>query len=128
MNTPQPSLRATPSEAAIASLTDELLSRYGDRAVVSAAVREQHGHSLTWAKNEPPDIVVYPRTTEEVAEIVRLCAAREVPVIPFGTGTSLEGHINAPFGGVSVDVSLMKRIVAVLDEELDCVVEPGVTR
>jgi D-lactate dehydrogenase (cytochrome) len=128
MNTPQPSLRATPSEAAIASLTDELLSRYGDRAVVSAAVREQHGHSLTWAKNEPPDIVVYPRTTEEVAEIVRLCAAREVPVIPFGTGTSLEGHINAPYGGVSVDVSLMKRIVAVHDEDLDCVVEPGVTR
>jgi D-lactate dehydrogenase (cytochrome) len=128
MNTPQAPLRAAPSEAAIASLTDELLSRYGDRAVVSAAVREQHGHSLTWAKNEPPDIVVYPRTTEEVSEIVRLCAAREVPVIPFGTGTSLEGHINAPFGGVSVDVSLMKRIVAVHDEDLDCVVEPGVTR
>jgi D-lactate dehydrogenase (cytochrome) len=128
MNTPQAPLRTAPSEAAIASLTDELLSRYGDRAVVSAAVREQHGHSLTWAKNEPPDIVVFPRTTEEVSEIVRLCAAREVPVIPFGTGTSLEGHINAPFGGVSVDVSLMKRIVAVHDEDLDCVVEPGVTR
>lgn len=128
MNTPQTALRATPSEAAIASLTEELVRRYGDRVVVSAAVREQHGHSLTWARNQPPDIVVYPRTTEEVADIVKLCAVSEVPVIPFGTGTSLEGHINAPFGGVSVDMSLMKRILAVHDEDLDCVVEPGVTR
>jgi D-lactate dehydrogenase (cytochrome) len=128
MNTPQASLRATPSEAAIASLTDELRHRYGDRVVVSASVREQHGHSLTWARNQPPDVVVYPRRTEEVAEIVKLCTEREVPVIPYGTGTSLEGHINAPFGGVTVDLSLMKRIIAVHEEDLDCVVEPGVTR
>jgi D-lactate dehydrogenase (cytochrome) len=116
------------AETAIASLTSELSGRFGDRVATSAAVREQHGHSLTWAKNQPPDIVVYPRTTEEVSEIVRLCAAHGVPVIPFGTGTSLEGHINAPYGGVSVDVSLMKRVIAVHDEDLDCVVEAGVTR
>ena len=128
MNMPQTALRATPSEAAIASLTEELVRRYGDRVVVSAAVREQHGHSLTWARNQPPDIVVYPRTTEEVADIVKLCAVSEVPVIPFGTGTSLEGHVNAPSGGVSIDMSLMKRILAVHEEDLDCVVEAGVTR
>ena len=128
MNALHTSVRSTPSEAAIASLTAELHSRYGERVVVSAAVREQHGHSLTWARNQPPDIVVYPRTVEEVSEIVKLCVGHEVPVIPFGTGTSLEGHINAPFGGVSVDMSLMKRIVAVHEEDLDCVVEAGVTR
>lgn len=128
MNMPQANLRATPSEADIASLTEDLRQRYGDRVVVSASVREQHGHSLTWAKNQPPDVVVYPHTAEEVSDIVKLCAAREVPIIPYGTGTSLEGHINAPFGGVTVDVSLMKRIIAVHEEDLDCVVEPGVTR
>ena len=66
-------------------------------------MREQHGHTLTWVQNQPPDAVVYPQTTEEVSEIVKLCAAHGVPVIPFGTGTSLEGHVNAPFGGVSID-------------------------
>ena len=94
----------------------------------SGAVREQHGHTLTWVQNQPPDLVVYPRTTAEVSEIVKLCAAHRVPVIAFGTGTSLEGHVNAPYGGVSVDVSLMKNIVAVHEEDLDCVVEAGVTR
>jgi D-lactate dehydrogenase (cytochrome) len=128
MNALHSPIRTHPTEAVIAALSAELVKRYDDRVVTSAAVREQHGHSLTWVKNQPPDVVVYPRTTEEVSEIVKLCAAHDVPVIPYGTGTSLEGHINAPFGGVSVDVSLMKRIIAVHDEDLDCVVEPGVTR
>ena len=110
------------------SLLAELSQRFGDRVATSAAVREQHGHTLTWVRNQPPDAVVYPRTTEEVSEIVKLCAAHGIPVIPFGTGTSLEGHINAPYGGVSIDLSLMKRIIAVHDEDLDCVVEAGVTR
>jgi D-lactate dehydrogenase (cytochrome) len=96
--------------------------------VTSLAVRQQHAHTTTWLENQPPDIVVLPHSTEEVAEIVRLCAARKVPIIPFGTGTSLEGHLNAPFGGVSLDTSLMKRLVAVHPEDLDCVVEPGITR
>jgi D-lactate dehydrogenase (cytochrome) len=128
MNALPSSSRPNPTEAVIAALSAELVNRYGERAVTSMAVREQHGHSLTWAKNQPPDVVVYARTTDEVSDIVKLCAAHDVPVVPFGTGTSLEGHINAPFGGVSVDVSLMNRIVAVHDEDLDCVVEPGVTR
>ncbi|NIX76447.1 FAD-binding oxidoreductase [Microvirga terricola] len=128
MNAPLSSARSKPTDATIAAITAELARRYGDRVVTSTAVREQHGHTLTWVKNQPPDLVVYPRTTDEVSDIVKLCAAHDVPVIPFGTGTSLEGHINAPFGGVSVDVSLMMRIVAVHEEDLDCVVEAGVTR
>jgi D-lactate dehydrogenase (cytochrome) len=105
-----------------------LQKRYGNRVVTSLAVRQQHANTLTWVENQPPDIVVYPQTTEEVAEIVRLCAASKVPVVPFGTGTSFEGHTNAPFGGVSVDTSMMKRVIEVHAEDLDCVIEPGVTR
>jgi D-lactate dehydrogenase (cytochrome) len=128
MNAPNAAPRPKPSEATIAALTEELKSLCGDRVATSAAVREQHGHTLTWIANQPPDIVVYPKTTDEVSAIVKLCSAREVPVVPYGTGTSLEGHVNAPYGGVSVDTSLMKRVVAVHEEDLDCVVEPGVTR
>lgn len=128
MNASHPSSRTKPSETALASLTDELVKRFGNRVVTSDAVREQHGHSLTWIENQPPDVVVYPRTTEDVSEIVKLCLMHDVPVIPYGTGTSLEGHINAPFGGVSIDLSLMKRIIAVHEEDLDCAVEAGVTR
>ena len=63
-------------------------------------MREQHGNTLTWIANQPPDAVVFPQDAADVQEIVRICAAHGVPVIPFGTGTSLEGHVNAPFGGV----------------------------
>jgi D-lactate dehydrogenase (cytochrome) len=128
MNAPNAALRPKPTEATIAALTSELQELYGNRVVTSTAVREQHGHSLTWIENQPPDVVVYPKTTEEISAIVKLCARHRVPVVPYGTGTSLEGHINAPYGGVSVDTSLMKRVVAVHEEDLDCVVEPGVTR
>ncbi|GGH27353.1 oxidoreductase [Alsobacter metallidurans] len=119
---------ARPDAEALAAVTLALTRQFGNRTVTSQAVREQHGHTLTWVANQPPDVVVYPETTEEVATIVRLCAIHRVPMIPFGTGTSLEGHVNAPFGGVSIDTSLMKRVVAVHAEDLDCVVEPGVTR
>ena len=96
--------------------------------MTNLAVREQHGHTLTWIENQPPDSWSIPRRPPRCREIVRLCAAHGMPVIPFGTGTSLEGHVNAPYGGVSVDMSRMKRIIAVHAEDLDCVVEPGVTR
>lgn len=119
---------ARPDAASLAALTAELTARLGNRVVTGLAVREQHGHTTTWTPNQPPDIVVYPLSTEDVVAVVGLCSARGVPVIPFGTGTSLEGHVNAPHGGVSLDTSLMKRIVAVHDEDLDCVIEPGVTR
>ncbi|QFU16009.1 FAD-binding oxidoreductase [Microvirga thermotolerans] len=128
MNATRASRHTKPDQTALVPLLDELVRRFGDRVATSEAVRLQHGHSLTWVANQPPDMVVYPRTTEEVSEIVRLCLRHDVPVIPFGTGTSLEGHINAPYGGVCVDLSLMKRIVSVHEEDLDCVVEAGVTR
>jgi D-lactate dehydrogenase (cytochrome) len=113
---------------AVASAVEALAARFGNRLVTSLAVREQHANTTTWLDNEPPDAVVFAHTTEDVQAIVGICAARRVPVIGFGTGTSLEGHVNAPFGGVSVDVSEMKRVLAVNPEDLDCVVEPGVTR
>jgi D-lactate dehydrogenase (cytochrome) len=128
MNAPQQTPRTKPAKDAVDAIASELARRYGKRVVTSMAVREQHGHSLTWVANEPPDVVVYPETTQEVSDIVRLCGGAGVPIVPFGTGTSLEGHVNAPYGGVSVDTSLMKRILAVHDEDLDCVVEAGVTR
>ena len=128
MNAPLATPRPRPDDATIAALTGELQKRYGNRVVTSLAVRQQHANTLTWVENQPPDIVVYPQTTEEVAEIVRLCAASKVPVVPFGTGTSFEGHTNAPFGGVSVDTSMMKRVIEVHAEDLDCVIAPGVTR
>ncbi len=125
-----PSLEPGPklSKSTIAAVANDILKRFGDRASAAAAVREQHGHSATWVKNQPPEIVVCPKTTEDVSEIVKLCAVHRVPVIPSGTGTSLEEYISAPYGGIWVDVSLMTRVIAVHSDHLDCVVEAGVTR
>jgi D-lactate dehydrogenase (cytochrome) len=105
-----------------------LAAKFGNRLVTSRAVREQHGNTVTWIENQPPDAVVYPQSTADVQEVVRICAAHRVPIIPFGTGTSLEGHVNAPQGGVSVDFRDMNKVLAVHAEDLDCVVEPGITR
>jgi len=105
-----------------------LAARFGNRMATASAVREQHANTTTWIENQPPDAVVFPQTTQDVQDIVRICAGQRVPVIPFGTGTSLEGQINAPQGGVSVDFRDMNRVLAVHAEDLDCVVEPGVTR
>lgn len=105
-----------------------LAARFGDRFSRSQALREQHANTLTWLKTEPPDAVLFAETASEVCEVVKLCAGARVPVIPFGTGTSLEGHVNAPYGGLSLDLSRMNRILAVHEADLDCVVEPGVTR
>jgi D-lactate dehydrogenase (cytochrome) len=110
------------------ALFTHLAARFGERFSLSQALREQHANTLTWLKREPPDAVLFAETEAEVSEIVKLCAEARVPVIPFGTGTSLEGHVNAPFGGVSLDLSRMNRILAVHEADLDCVVEPGVTR
>ena len=106
----------------------ELAAAFGNRMVTSLAVREQHGNTLTWVPNQPPDAVVYPQSTEDVQRIVRICAKHGLPVIPFGVGTSLEGHENAPQGGVSIDFRDMNKVLAVHAEDLDCVIEPGITR
>ncbi|HUZ67890.1 MAG TPA: FAD-linked oxidase C-terminal domain-containing protein [Beijerinckiaceae bacterium] len=117
-----------PSPAVLDLVTAALREAFGVRLSLNETLRRQHAHTLTWGENQPPDAVVYPQTTQEVSAIVRLCAAHRVPVIAFGTGTSLEGHVNAPFGGVCLDMSRMNQIIAVHAEDLDCVVEPGVTR
>ena len=113
---------------AVQQVVTELAAAFGNRLVTSQAVREQHANTTTWIENQPPDAVVFPQDTGEVQQIVRICAAHHVPVIPFGTGTSLEGHVNAPFGGVSVDFRDMNKVIAVHAEDLDCVIEPGITR
>jgi D-lactate dehydrogenase (cytochrome) len=117
-----------PSSEAKRALFARLSTRFGNRFSTGRALREQHANTLTWIATQPPDAVLFAETTAEVVEAVKLCAEARVPVIPFGTGTSLEGHVNAPFGGVSLDLSRMNRILAVHEEDLDCVVEPGVTR
>ena len=114
--------------AAIEKAIGELAAGFGNRLVTAQAVREQHANTLTWVPNQPPDAVVFPQNTQDVQQIVRICARHRVPLIGFGTGTSLEGHINAPFGGVSVDFRDMNKVLAVHAEDLDCVIEPGITR
>ena len=116
--------RAEAKQALFAALG----ARFGARFSQGQSLREQHANTLTWLKREPPDAVLFAETEAEVADCVKLCADARVPVVPFGTGTSLEGHVNAPFGGVSLDVSRMNRILAVHEADLDCTVEPGVTR
>ncbi|MCZ8183039.1 MAG: FAD-binding protein [Beijerinckiaceae bacterium] len=117
-----------PSPATIAAVTLALQQRFGNRCVTSEAVRQQHAHTTTWLATQPPDMVVFIETADEVQQVVQVCAEHKMPVIPFGAGSSLEGHLNAPRGGVSIDLSGMKRILEVHPEDLDCVVEPGVTR
>lgn len=118
----------TRNESGIAAAVAVLKQRFGERLSVADAVREQHGHTTTWIPNQPPDAVIFAESTDDVVEIVRVCAEHRVPIIPFGTGTSLEGHVNAPAGGVSIDFTAMNRVLQVHAQDLDCVVEPGVTR
>ncbi len=109
-------------------LIEALRAIVGDRLSTAEAVREQHGHDESYHPSHPPDAVVFAETTEEVSDIVKLCAAREVPVIPFGTGTSLEGHVAALNGGVCIDLMRMNEVVTIYAEDLDVTVLAGVTR
>jgi len=112
----------------IAAALGVLKQQFGERFQTGHAIREQHGHTTTWIENQIPDGVVFARSTAEVAQIVKVCAAHQVPVIAFGTGTSLEGHVNAPLGGISIDLSQMDKVLEVNAGDLDCRVQPGVTR
>jgi len=105
-----------------------LKQRFGERLQTGEAIRRQHANTVTWLANEPPDAVVWPHSTEEVRAIVELASTHRMPLVPFGAGTSLEGHVNAPHGGLSLDFQQMDEIVAVNDRDLDCVVQPGVSR
>src|SRR3954464_15482553 len=110
------------------ALLAALRQRLGDRLSTSAAVCEQHGKDESYHAPHAPDAVAFVRSTEEVAEIVSLCAKHKTPVIAFGTGTSLEGHVAALKGGVCIDLSQMNRVLRVNAEDLDATVEAGVTR
>jgi D-lactate dehydrogenase (cytochrome) len=112
----------------IATAIEILRQRFGDRLQTGQAIRQQHANTLTWLENQPPDAVVFVETAAEVSEIVRIAREHNCPIIPFGAGTSLEGHINAPQGGLSLDFTRMNKILSVNERDLDCVVEPGVSR
>ncbi|MHB8494942.1 MAG: FAD-binding oxidoreductase [Casimicrobiaceae bacterium] len=121
-------VRNRPAAGDVAALAARLRADYGERVVTSHAVREQHGHGEGLADAALPDIVVFPHSDEEVAAVVRLCSAARIPVIAFGVGTSLEGHVAALYGGVCLDLSQMNRVLEVNAEDLDCRVQAGVTR
>ncbi len=106
----------------------EIREFLGDRISTADIVREQHGKDQTWAAGAPPDAVAFVNSTVEVQKIVSICAKHQTPIIPYGTGTSLEGHITAPFGGITVNTAGLNRILEVNAADLDARVEAGVTR
>lgn len=119
---------STATKANYQPALEKLLTRFGDQASAAESVRDHHGHGEGWFPTNPPDLVVFAKSTEDVADAVRICAEHKVPVIPYGTGTSLEGHLNALEGGVSIDLSQMDEVLSVNAEDLDCRVQAGVTR
>jgi D-lactate dehydrogenase (cytochrome) len=110
------------------AILSELRGVLGDRIVTSASVRDQHGRDESHLPPALPDAVAFPEDTDEVAKVVQICAAHRVPLVPFGAGTSLEGHVLATSGGVSLDLTGMNEIVRVSVEDMDVTVEAGVTR
>ena len=109
-------------------VVERLRTRFGDRLSTAQAVRDQHVHTLNSIVPQAPDAVAFPRSTEEVQAIVEACRDGRVPIVPFGAGSSVEGHVNAPFGGITISTREMNAIVAVNAMDLDVVVQPGVTR
>ena len=120
---PQVQQRPTPE-----ALIQALKARFGERCSTAQVVREQHGRDESSFAVPPPAAVVYVESTAEVSEVVRLAAEHEVPLIPFGVGSSLEGHLLAVQGGISIDMSRMNRVLTVHAEDLTVTVQPGVTR
>ena len=127
MNHPKPVLEAL-RRPVPAELVEELRGRFGDRFSTAAAVREHHGRDESPFDAVPPDAVEHALDADEVAAVVTACARHRVPVIPYGVGTSLEGHLLAVQGGISIDLSQMNRVVAINAEDLTATVQPGVTR
>ncbi len=109
-------------------LLEKLKPLLGDRLSVAQAVRQHHGEEMTHYDVCLPDAVAFPESTEEVSQIVTLCHAHDIPVIPYGAGTALEGHFLAVQGGITLDFSRMNRIIDIKPQDMDCTVEAGVTR
>src|ERR1043166_8824954 len=116
-------LTASAREALVADLRELL----GDRCSTNATIIEHHSHSESWHPPSAPDVVAFPLSTEDVSAIVKLAARHGAAIVPFGAGSSLEGHVNALAGGISVDLSKMNRIIQVNADDLDATVEAGVT-
>jgi len=111
-----------------AALLEEMRALLGDRVTTSRGVREHHGKDESYFPYAPPDAVVFPESTEEVRDIVDLCRRHKTPMIPYGVGTSLEGHVLAIHGGVCIDLSRMNKVISVHEADMDAVVQAGVTR
>lgn len=125
MNEPTRNIRGAGLSVDVLNALQALL---GERLQTGADVRAAHGHDESWHETRAPDAVAFAHSTEEVGDIVRICAAAQVPVIAFGTGTSLEGQVSAVSGGLSIDLSGMNNILNVHAADLDCRVQAGVTR
>lgn len=113
---------------AVENALPALSTLLGERLSTAPAVREHHGHDESGFQTVPPDAVAFAHSTEEVSEIMQICARHKVPVIAYGTGTAIEGHVQALRGGVCIDLSQMDRILQVNQEDMDCTVQAGVTR
>ena len=117
-------MSTTPSTAVEAAVA-ELKRLLGARASDGAAVREHHSHGESYHPPAAPDVVCFPATTDEVVEIVRISARFQLPVVPFGAGTSLEGHVHAVRGGITIDLREMNRVLRISVEDLDVTVRGG---
>ena len=116
------------TSSSIATAIDILKQRFGDQLSTALSVRQHHSHTTTQIKSQIPDAVIFAKETADVAAVVAVCQEHQCPIIPFGVGSSLEGHVNAPLGGVSIDMNAMDRVLSVHEADLDAVVQPGITR
>ena len=116
------------TSSSILTAIDILKQRFGDQLSTALSVRQHHSHTTTQIKSQIPDAVIFARETADVAAVVAVCQEHQCPIIPFGVGSSLEGHVNAPLGGVSIDMNAMDRVLSVHEADLDAVVQPGITR
>ncbi|MBN9040990.1 MAG: FAD-binding oxidoreductase [Rhizobiales bacterium 62-47] len=128
MNAGSADVGTRPEPQALARAIEKLSARFGERLLTSMAVRDQHAHTTTWLQPQRPDAVVLAAQTADIQSVVRICSEYRIPVIAFGAGTSLEGQVNAPYGGICIDLRDMNRVLEVHADDLDCVVQPGVTR
>ena len=116
------------SKESIKLCVDKIKDEFGQQFSNSKSILEQHTHTMTIHESELPDGVVFVETKEDVQKVVKICNEYKCPIIPFGVGSSFEGHINAPYGGISIDMNNMNKIINVYQEDLLVVVQPGVTR
>ena len=116
------------SKAGVQTAIEVLKQRFGEQLSLGEAVRLNHSHTTTRIGRQIPDAVLFAESTGDVADLVPICREHGCPIIPFGVGSSLEGQVNAPHGGVSIDMNAMDRVVEVHHDDLDAVVQPGITR